>query len=767
MTQNKILPADKSFLVNVDPGLTPIEIPLPTPPKDLTTIDGWDLPIKDQKFTRQEYPTTLKELEEEVVQELSALKASNKAEIVTGQKIIKRIWERLEGNKISYREEIAWIKKQIHYSLYGYWFMCNGKPTYISRFHWFFLNYWSMDCGYGEYRDRDRRKVLAFEYFMLVTHKTWNTPCFGANYQIEDRGRLFFGATYAKHRRDGATHVILAIGYLMTLYSLRKNTVIQSFDEDNAKDHYIEKLIPAWQEMPFFFKAMWDGFDTPKDGLLLKRQKNESFGKQLGSTIKFSKSAKKKAIDGKKLFFYHAEEEGKTIEENIYTRWTCAINCLSQGRGAVKVGYSLHATTTYEMNQGGYVFQQLCEDSKIDTIDPETGTTKSKLVLIFISALDGLEGFIGPYGESIIEDPTPEQAEYIGKSFGSKKHIQQEKRASLSEGTPEGMSKYYELCREFPEYYSDCWNNMSGENGFNKEKIDRALSRIREYKTPKVKKGDFLWYIDGKEYTAFEYLKNGFDKDNREGKVIWNTNTDQGMWTLSHDIPFEQTNKKYQHHGIWYPQNPFKGVCSSDPFKFIAETKKRDNKGSKLSKGGGAIFLEKDPYTDIGHDPSKWNGNRFIGSFLSSCEKDEFCELMLMATVYFGYQQFCESNEACVIEHFIKRMYAGFLKHQWDLTTGKFKERPGYYVGGDGSIKQEIFKLWKSYISFHFDKEEHEDIIMQVKNIEDMSQMKKYDLFAAGGGCLLGSEENKKIGVDRKPTEKQKKKISLGFTGKR
>ena len=38
----------------------------------------------------------------------------------------------------------------------GYWFMNNGKPTYITGSHYMYLQWTNIDVGYPDYREANR-----------------------------------------------------------------------------------------------------------------------------------------------------------------------------------------------------------------------------------------------------------------------------------------------------------------------------------------------------------------------------------------------------------------------------------------------------------------------------------------------------------------------------------------------------------------------------------------------------------------------------------
>jgi len=140
-----------------------------------------------------------------------------------------------------------------------YWCFIDGAPTLIDGWHWFSLNYWDMEGKKPDYRDRDRRKFLFWKYTYTATEtyrdiddKGEAYPDEDGYYRVVDTGkRVFMGNVYPKHRRDGATHNSLTIGYELITRHMNKRMGIQSFDETNAEKHYEEKFVNAWKRCLF------------------------------------------------------------------------------------------------------------------------------------------------------------------------------------------------------------------------------------------------------------------------------------------------------------------------------------------------------------------------------------------------------------------------------------------------------------------------------------------------------------------------------------
>ena len=51
---------------------------------------------------------------------------------------------------------VDFIENEFDHREFGYWFMNNGKPTYITGSHYMYLQWASIDVGYPDYREANR-----------------------------------------------------------------------------------------------------------------------------------------------------------------------------------------------------------------------------------------------------------------------------------------------------------------------------------------------------------------------------------------------------------------------------------------------------------------------------------------------------------------------------------------------------------------------------------------------------------------------------------
>ena len=718
---------DRTFSIGEnDPEMDPVTIRLPSPPK-LKYIHGYGKEAKDQKFEYEEYPSRLKRLEESVRADLLKYYEKKRDQTFTEQKYIMAVWDKLEELEDQYRSEIEWIRKQIYHAQYGKWYFIKGKPTFLTEDHFFYLNYWSSaDCERFGYRDRDRRVYLFSKYL-------WETKEDEAGNSIG--ARTFYGPMYPKHRRDGATHKFLAAFYRSTIYKKGGHMGIQSFDETNSETHYKNKLVLAWQKMPFFFKPIWHGSNAPAAGMKFT-DNTLSTAPVMNARITYATTADRKFYEGDFLTALQVEEAGKTVLENVSERWDTQQQCVARADGAVIIGKVAFPSTVYELEgEGGKEFKILADRSKFYERIPGKKQTGSGMAVLFIPAYDGLEGFIGPYGESVIDDPTPEQAEFIGKSYGARQHIEAENEVLLRKGDVDSLEKYRERKRLFPCSLSDCFISNEGGTDFNMQILTNRkaeLSRI----TPQVVRGNYFIVTEGGlPMSPADILKSGMDISKITGRVIFEADSINGRWEVKNP---EGGSARFKKDGHWFPSNP-KHTLGADPFKFTVSPVKASKRLGR-SKGGGAIIRNRDLVIDpIDKDIADWETNNLIAYYSYRANSDdEYVLDMLLAAIFHQAMIFPETNNDVVLKNLIAWKHAGYLQFAVDPVTGRIRDLPG--MSTQTKSKEDVMQAINRYIEFRGKKEVFLSFINDCISINSPDQLKHYDGLVAVGYALIGAE---------------------------
>lgn len=692
---NQYVSNDAFCMVNDrDKNLKPIRIPLPECPR-LDVINGFGLDASDQYFKPDKMPSRLKILQ---------------AKYGGSQ---DDIWDELNSSQTSFREEIEWIRKQWYHIKYGYWFFNFGQPTYITGDNYFYLNFWMVDGKLPEYRDRDRKWYLAYKF-------------------ITDDAQLI-GMISPKHRRAGDTSRAQQLSYMSSISGFERHSGIQSKTDKDGKMVFTKHFIARWRKLPFFLKPLSDAKNNnPKESIEWvsstkafdkKADKNRREHESLEASISYEPT-NAIAYDGSKLYFYHGDEWGKIANHNVNEVWSVVKRCLTQANGLLVHGKALITTTVEEMEaKGGKAFYELCSQSMYQSkFENPNNSTKTGLVVVFIPADEGLDAFVGKHGESIINEPTPEQLKYISKKNketdvdilrkGARKFLIDTREQYLREGDTE---MYLDERRKAPLEYMDCFAISGKDSGFNLVKLDERRQEIQENNIGQY--GRFEWLCDVKD------------------SVVHFIPDPKGKFYVTKQLMNGDSNNKSLINGAWFPNNEskFKRIAGADPYKF------NKTEGKKQSMGAGAVFELRNKEIDADNvDVKDWITHRFICTYLGRAEnKTEYAEDMLKMCVYYGCFMNPEVNVPTVMDHFLDRGYVGYLLYHVDERTGEKRPNPGFNTTSEG-MKNKLFRNVANYIEDHIHKEEHLKFIEECIDIRSLDDMTNYDLFTACAGALHG-----------------------------
>lgn len=675
--------ADKFLVVNDnDPDLKAISIPLPEMPP-WYEIAGYGLEPKLQKWKQIPLPPRLKKLNFE--------KLTNREK-----------WKILNENREAYKTEIAFIEKMWEYRINGYWFYVNGKATWISGDHFFFLNHWIIDIGVPEYRSRGRTFYI-FKWFC-------------------DNDPTCYGLVYPKMRREGATTNVKCCEFNLVSRTANCHSGMQSMNFNSAEKLFMKHIVEPWRKLPFFFKPVHDGTTNPKSGLffyapaykMTEDNVKEMITDALESSMTFKDSGVK-GYDGEKIHYFHGDEEGKTEEVDVYERWRVVKPC--QRIGSTIIGKSAHTSTVGEMDKGGgRRFKKMCDDSMYHKRD-KNGQTKSGLYVLFIPSSDGLEGkdpatgipFIDEYGNSNKE--------------ATERFLKNSREAFEKDGDYEALA---DLIRESPLTYKECWRSSAKQSNFNNIILQRRLDELSIDNPGKVR-GNFKWVNDEKDTEVY------FEP------------SEQGRFYVSYLFDHQgMSNKNFWDNGRRYPANTNFFVAGGDPYRF------KITLGGKKSDGAGVVFMKENIALDPpGQDKSKMKTHRFCCTYsFRPRDKEEYGEDMIKMCVYYGCEMFPEINVDFLWEYFDARGYGGYLFYRTDPKTGMSIRTPGQTT--TEKWKEAIFTEYHTYIEQHGMREQHDELLQQCMDIEN--DMTDFDLFVAGGYALLGAKKQTVVLYDEKLT---------------
>lgn len=745
-------PIDTPYYVGVnedDEDLTPIYVSTPTPPK-LSLIDGYKLPKDEQYWRRLEIPPALKKLEDKAFKDQLEVQERNRQETVQGYKVYQTFWKLLNENKDSLKEEIKWIKKIWWHRINGYWFYNDGEPVYCTGEYFDYLNFWYIKDSetWVEFREEDRRISIFSHYLRTTTESFANinpetgraVPNNDGSYEMVNVGsRTFFGDMKPKFRRCGETQwACHGIWQGCSTTQSAYGTII-SMDGDNAEKHYYKKLIPSWNKYPMFLKPIWMGSKRPTT-IYLQEPSNVYHIEGLGSSIDYTESGGTSKNDGDSLSFCLSDEEGKS-KTPITERWNVNKIAMSTGGGTSirPNAYAWHPSTVEDIGEGAPEYLKMWELSNFYERIPIIGQTHSGLARIFIPAYKKLEGYIDRWGKSVINTPTERQIKYSPRAKfaltrkGAKETLEAVLNSLEVKGTPEALEMHRSRRRKFPMKSADCWLGSAGNVGFNLEIIDKRIEELNRLKS----------------FGKMNYKIGYFDRESKpDGNVFWVNDAENPKFRMSMDLPPQLTNRRTRSEfydslkGIWKtawsPIDGQKFTLGVDMFRNLTPIQAKQSAklggtmtNSRQSNGGIAILWEKDPeYPNSGRCVLSYNYRPMT--------QGEFMEDVLMAAQYFGAMIYPEQNVERFIEYMFDRGYGGYGLHDFDLNTGRMKALPGKYTTND--VLQDIFRDYKDYIEDMGAMEEHDDLLMQIKNIRGTEDATRNDLFVAFGMSLLGSK---------------------------
>lgn len=700
-----------------DIDLHPIRTKLPeTPAWHLITNFG--LEPKEQIFLRDHTPPKIEYLAKKIRNDV---RKDKKLETMSSKykAFYNRIWEVLETDR-NYSDCMEWLAEQWYYRINGKWMFINGKPTYITPWHWFYLNYWHIEnFGLPEYRDRDRRWFWAMWYFYNDTTVPLRDDKGNLLYnddgslQLEDVGyRTVEGVNGLKGRRMGDTTKAECINFCIISSMKEGKGGIQGDSGETGQKAFLEKLMFSYNKLPFFWKPAQVQLN-PKNELVFDSDDTE-FGLQ--SIIDYASTAGKSHYDGRKMHFYHADEAGKVILENIHDRHSVIRRCTKVGSKII--GYYIYTTTVDDMSlKSGIEFEKLSKNSHYHQRSG-SGLTQSGMVNLFFPAYDGYEGFIDKYGMSIIDSPTEEQLPYVatkkknanGEWMGAKEFLQVERDALVLSGD------FVELAHQkrlYPFTFGECFTPPAQNIFFNMNILETNYIDLKRDNKAAIQ-GDFMW-VNGRD-SWVDFFPNP-----------------NGKWFVSFLFQNKaDANKKFMSNGVYYPSNALKFVSSSDAFRL-------EKTQGGMSDGGGVVRYKRDPQIDPNEkDVSTWSSCRTIAVYCNRPTIEEYCEDMLMQDVYYGSMQYPENNVNHVADHYRERGYDGYLLHDTDPKTGRLKPNAGFHSGG--AMKQKLFNLVGNDIQIHGLRNRHIQITEECMKIKGLDDMTNFDLFTAYGGTLLAEQ---------------------------
>ena len=602
-------------------------IALPKPPKEVYTHPK-------NKWVQQEYPEELARIKN--IFDWRSYPENNKEK-----------WYDYIDEEFKRREE-------------GFWFMNNGKPTWITGTHYMYLQWSKIDVGAPDYREANRLFYIFWE------------AC--------KADKRCYGICYLKNRRSGFSFMSSAETVNLATISSDSRYGILSKSGADAKKMFTDKVVPISINYPFFFKPIQDGMDRPKSELAYRvpaskftRKKitaNEQLEdiKGLDTTIDW-KNTGDNSYDGEKLNLLVHDESGKWERpDNILNNWRVTKTCLRLGSRII--GKCMMGSTSNALDKGGSNFKKLYNASDV-TSRNKNGQTKSGLYSLFIPMEWNYEGFIDEFGYPVFDSPDHDVLGPDGEliDIGIVEHWENEAEGLKSDS--DGLNEFY---RQFPRTTEHAFRDEAKNSIFNLVKIYEQIDYNEGIgSTANVNTGNFQW-INGIKDTNVMFYPDP-----------------KGRFKISWVPPQHMQNKIIQKNGVKYPANEHMGAFGCDSYDISGTV---DGKGSNGALHGLTKFSMEDAPPN----------HMFLEYIARPQTAEIFFEDVLMACVFYGMPILAENNKPRLLYHLRRRGYRGYSMNRPDKTWNKLsvtEKEIGGIPNSSEDIKQAHAAAIEMYIQQH------------------------------------------------------------------
>tara|TARA_R110000822_G_scaffold1534_3_gene7088 strand:+ start:187 stop:2394 length:2208 start_codon:yes stop_codon:yes gene_type:complete len=539
----------------------------------------------------------------------------------------------------------------------GFWFVNNGKSTYITGTHYMYLQWSKIDVGAADYRESNRLFYIFWEACKA------DSRC--------------YGMSYLKNRRSGFSFMASGETVNMATISTDARFGILSKSGADAKKMFTDKVVPISANYPFFFKPIQDGMDRPKTELAYRVPASKFTRRKLDSNEKLQeitgldttidwKNTGDNSYDGEKLKLLVHDESGKWERPNdILNNWRVTKTCLRLGSRII--GKCMMGSTSNALDKGGSNFKKLYTDSDV-TRRNANGQTRSGLYSLFIPMEWNYEGYIDQYGAPVFSTPTESTygPDGVKIELGVIEYWENE-----VEGLQEDQDGLNEFYRQFPRTEKHAFRDEAKQSLFNLTKIYQQIDYNEDLKnTGVVTQGSFHWQ-GGIQDTKVIFVPN------KSGRFFVSWIPDQH---LQNNIILKNGNK--------YPGNELMGAFGCDSYDISGTV---DGKGSNGALHGLTTFtMENAP------------AHAFFLEYIARPQTaDMFFEDVLMACIFYGMPILAENNKPRLLYHFRRRGYRGFSMNRPDKLLNKLSvtEREiGGIPNSSEDIKQSHAAAIEAYI---------------------------------------------------------------------
>lgn len=633
-----------------------------------TLVEGWQKPREQQVWTKKPLPA-----------------------------IFDRVEFDEDGNAMLTPEQERYAAQEVKRCKEGYFLFINGRLTYITGKHYFYLQYWTLEDDIPpEYRDTDRR------YFLFLNHWEHVLWCLG----------IFRG----KKRREGASSQATSNLVYECIFYTNSNCGLVSKTNIDSRDTFTDMVRHGYNCLPIFLKPrQLNRADSVTELVFAaKIVKGEAEDGGLRSKINY-RAPVLNAYDRGRMSRILADEGGKWPVDVDFAKFISIVS-KTMVKGARRVGFCEAPSTVNEMTKGGGAAYKKAWDGA-NQFKYLHRPTPNRFVTYFSAAYDGYEGFIDYYGDSVIGEPTLEQYQYLVDKWVRKDPNTGDVISELTEDDIKKGARAYVLGRRIgltgdlleeeirmnPCTVQEMFEAANTDCAFNSYNINK---RKRELESNPVFKRNIIFYRD------------------LDQTVRWRDITDNEKnfhWRITAFPPIGEENKHTYTEGRKIPGRTGDGAIAVDSYSNSQGGRKY---GSKASAWIGRRFDLLDPK----------NTGRPIGHLYGRPPVKEILhEQVMLAAEYFGYKVWYEHTADDYLSYFRDRGKVGYLgTYPMSLIDPTKREKADLFKG----VPITPFSLTKqldygvAYFENHCDQIDFEELLDNAL-IFDPYDRTKYDCVVA------------------------------------
>jgi hypothetical protein len=671
-----------------------LKIALPSTPSNI--------PKGDNRWTPKEYPKELSK--------------------------IKTIFDWNRRDSAFKSNYVDFIENEFDNREFGYWFINNSKPTYVTGSHYMYLQWSKTDVGLPDFRESNRIFYIFWE------------AC-----KADPRS---FGMCYLKNRRSGFSYMSSGeTANIGTLASDARLGILSKTGGD-AKTMFTDKVVPIVNNYPFFFSPVRDGMTVPKTELafrvpaskITKKNMDEEQADEiagLDTTIDWKNTADN-SYDGEKLLLLVQDEAGKWIKpDNILNNWRVTKTCLRLGSKII--GKCMMGSTSNALDKGGDNYKKMFMDSDAKKRSAN-GQTKSGLYSLFIPMEWNFEGYIDQYGWPVFEDPSKPVLGIDGEMIKIGVITYWKNEVDALKHDSDALNEFY---RQFPRTTSHAFRDESKQSLFNLTKIYHQIDYNDSLlKDRVITRGNFHWK-DGKI----------------DSEVVWSPERN-GRFLVSWIPEKSLQNRVIEKNGSKYPGNEHLGSFGCDSYDI-----------SGVVGGGGS--------NGALHGMTKFHmenapTNEFFLEYVSRPQTAEiFFEDVLMALVFYGMPMLAENNKPRLLYHLKNRGYRGFSMNRPDKHKSKLSKTE-LELGGIPNSSEDVKQAHASAIESFIEEYVGIDLEGTYRSPDEMGSMyftrtledwarfdinnrTKFDASISSGLALMANRRHSYV------AQKEKSKLLINF----